>query len=708
MIRDLPESLRKIGFPGDARCLNSWPVRLGVLRLPGTATENVPTHIEPGAREDDRTTPFWIRYGTPPAHNNKVNRMSLPSFAELELSAELQKVLERQGFEGPTPVQTAVLVAVNSSRSAIIAAPAWSGRGTSIAIAAASLAAKGTDGTRVLVLAGTRSRAFHLSELISNMAAGRKSTPVAALVSGQSAARRSALLEKEPGIVVATPGVVRQAIHDQRLTFNSLVCTFIDGIDEQLDGGMEEDLEAILAAIPAGKPVVALATSISRDLETLTARRMADADRLVSEPASTPANLTWFSVDSAEKFQSFTVLADRHDLNRALVLVNNRQTAESLAERLTAAGYSADAVHTGASATVRERAVKRFRQGSCSFLVGTARGLAELELESVDAAVHWDWPLDDADFGLRHRHLRSGGLAFALAAGRELVRARSISRRGAPVRLGRLPLLGELAELRLHANVSRIREALAGRNPAASRSVVDLLMAEGFEPAVIAGAAIRLLGAPELPTLPPPPPPVVPERPAPTVEPVENGSPREEAPAAETEPSGYDTGDWSPGVGASVNASEPEETSGTSGYEGSEDGGYAYSDNASEDGVVYPPEANFGDEESSVESGGGDRQGRRGRRGGRTRGRAGEGAGASAGMKRLWLNVGRMDRIQPRDIVGCILGETGLPPATVGRVQLFERHTLVDVSATFESQILEALNRAAVRGRKLKAKVAAY
>lgn len=77
-------------------------------------------------------------------------------------------------------------------------------------------------------------------------------------------------------------------------------------------------------------------------------------------------------------------------------------------------------------------------------------------------------------------------------------------------------------------------------------------------------------------------------------------------------------------------------------------------------------------------------------------------------MKRLWLNVGRMDRIQPKDIVGCILGESGVPPVSVGRVQLFERHSLVDVSVSFESQILEALNRTNVRGRKLKAKVAAY
>lgn len=657
--------------------------------------------------------------------------MSLPSFAELEVSADLQKAMDRLGFEAPAPVQTAVLLAVNASRSAVIAAPAWSGRGTALSLAAVKYSAKGDAGIRALVLAGTRSRVFHLAELIGSLTAGRKGIAVAALVSGQSAARQAELLKKEPAIVVATPGVLRQALHAGSATLDPSVAILVDGADEQLDGGLEEDLEAVLAAAPPQRVVVALATTITRDLEALTARRIAEADRLVSEPAPAPANLTWFSLEGAEKFQSFTVLADRHDLNRALVWVNNRNTAEALADRLTAAGYAAEAVSSDASATVRDRAVKRFRQGSVAFLVGTTRALTELEIDPVDAAIHWDWPLDDSEFAARHQRLRNNALAFALASGRELVRARAISRRGSPVRMGRLPLLGELAELRLHANVARIREALAGRNPAACRSVVDLLMAEGFEPAVIAGAAIRLLGAPELPSLPPPPPPVV-ERPvpahAPAPAPVPPPAPpisqitiEEPEPIPAADPS-YDQADWSPGVGASANTEESEGDGGNGnqsqdgGYDQG-DSGYTYSDNAAEDGVVYPPGANFGDEEGGPEMGGGDdRQGRRGRRGGRNRGGAGGGGGgrggdggpATSGMKRLWLNVGRMDRIQPRDIVGCILGETGLPSATVGRVQLFERHTLVDVSATFESQILEALNRAAVRGRKLKAKIAAY
>lgn len=633
----------------------------------------------------------------------------MPSFATLELSAELQKALERLGYEAPAPVQVAVLVASNAGRSAVIAAPAFSGRGTALALAALTRAASGGNGVRSLLVAGTRTRVFHLVGLVGALnAAGRKGLPVAALVSGQSPERQAALLESGPAILVATPGVVRKAIHDGVLKLDDLKTLLVDSADELLDGGLGEDLEAIIAAAPPQRAVVALATLISRDLEDLTARRIPEADRLVSELPPPPPGLTWFSMESGEKLQSFTALVDRHHLNRVLVWVNSRNSAETLAERLTEAGYAAEAITNDSTAAARERSLKRFKQGSVSTLVGTVAGWSGLDLEGVDAVVHWDWPLDDAELSARHQPLREGGFGFALASGRELVRARAISRRGSPARLGRLPLLGELAELRLHANVARIREALAGRNPAACRSVVDLLMAEGYEPAVIAGAAIRLLGTPELPTLPPPPAPPASE--APVASPTPAGAPAESL-APETETAVYDAADWSPGVGA-ASSDEPEGSpvaEGEGGYDSAGESGYTYSDNAAEDGVVYPPGANFGDDELGPEGGTEDRPGRRGRRGGRGRGsRGAEGGPTSSGMKRLWLNVGRMDRIQPRDIVGCILGETGLPSATVGRVQLFERHTLVDVSATFEGQVLDALNRASVRGRKLKAKIAAY
>jgi ATP-dependent RNA helicase DeaD len=77
-------------------------------------------------------------------------------------------------------------------------------------------------------------------------------------------------------------------------------------------------------------------------------------------------------------------------------------------------------------------------------------------------------------------------------------------------------------------------------------------------------------------------------------------------------------------------------------------------------------------------------------------------------MTSVWISVGEADGITPRDIVGCILGETGLPANTVGQVRIAERHTIVSVPRTDAGKILSALNHAQLRGRRVRAKFSEF
>lgn len=75
-------------------------------------------------------------------------------------------------------------------------------------------------------------------------------------------------------------------------------------------------------------------------------------------------------------------------------------------------------------------------------------------------------------------------------------------------------------------------------------------------------------------------------------------------------------------------------------------------------------------------------------------------------MTRLWLGIGTENQVGSDEIKGCILGETGLPPESVGVIDVRERHAFVDVSAGHAAGILAKLNRTSLGGRKLKAKTA--
>ena len=73
---------------------------------------------------------------------------------------------------------------------------------------------------------------------------------------------------------------------------------------------------------------------------------------------------------------------------------------------------------------------------------------------------------------------------------------------------------------------------------------------------------------------------------------------------------------------------------------------------------------------------------------------------------RLWMSLGEAQGILPIDIVNTVAGETGLPGKVVGTVDVREKHLFVDVASEHANSIIAKLNRAEIKGHKVKVKVA--
>ena len=90
----------------------------------------------------------------------------------------------------------------------------------------------------------------------------------------------------------------------------------------------------------------------------------------------------------------------------------------------------------------------------------------------------------------------------------------------------------------------------------------------------------------------------------------------------------------------------------------------------------------------------GDRDGK-GRKGGRS-GPSGE------GMTRLWVAAGREAGIRPQDLVGAIAGETKLKGKDIGAIEIADRFSLVEVPEAAVDEVLWAMRRTTLKGRKTK------
>jgi ATP-dependent RNA helicase DeaD len=75
-------------------------------------------------------------------------------------------------------------------------------------------------------------------------------------------------------------------------------------------------------------------------------------------------------------------------------------------------------------------------------------------------------------------------------------------------------------------------------------------------------------------------------------------------------------------------------------------------------------------------------------------------------MIRLTFNLGHEQQITPGDFVGVIAGVTRLSKEVVGRIDILDRETLVDVSDESANLVLKKLNGIKFKGHKLAVSIA--
>ena len=76
---------------------------------------------------------------------------------------------------------------------------------------------------------------------------------------------------------------------------------------------------------------------------------------------------------------------------------------------------------------------------------------------------------------------------------------------------------------------------------------------------------------------------------------------------------------------------------------------------------------------------------------------------ATPAWAKLFVGVGERDGLKPGDILGAITGETGVPGDAVGRIDIKESHSLVEVHDSVARRVIQAINGTTIKGRAVRA-----
>ena len=69
------------------------------------------------------------------------------------------------------------------------------------------------------------------------------------------------------------------------------------------------------------------------------------------------------------------------------------------------------------------------------------------------------------------------------------------------------------------------------------------------------------------------------------------------------------------------------------------------------------------------------------------------------GMVRLFINIGKKQRVRPGDILGAIAGESGMDGKLIGTIDMYDKYTFVEVPREYAREVLNAMKNVKIKGK---------
>ncbi|HTD65300.1 MAG TPA: DEAD/DEAH box helicase [Candidatus Limnocylindria bacterium] len=656
-------------------------------------------------------------------------------FSELNLSPELLRAIEKLGFEQAAPIQAEAIPVLMAGKDVVGQSQTGSGKTAAFAIPAIEKVDPQQRSTQVLILCPTRELAVQVSEEVHKLAFFKRGVHALPIYGGQSYDRQLYGLKQGAHIVIGTPGRVMDHMRRGTLKLDALKMVILDEVDVMLNMGFRDDIEIILQGTPATRQTVFFSATIPRPIQDLIQKyaREPQSVRIEQKAVTVPTvEQVYYEVDRRWKIELLTRLIDIHDYKLGIVFCNTKRMVDDLVDHLNAQGYSADRLHGDMSQNMRDRVMNKFRKSGLEFLVATDVAARGIDVEDVQVVFNYDLPYDPEDYV--HRIGRTGragrsGRAISFVAGRELFQIQQIERfTKTRVHRAKVPTPGEVEEARTNVFLDKLRATLTSGEYTKQDHLVERLLEEGFTSTDIVSALMHLLqkgeqAKPAAATAPQhreenydrPERPERPERSGGFRERRDDRFQEREPRAgkfrdAAERPARFPEQREAPprkkfpvasGVIAKTappSVAPKERTMPAAATETKEKimpvAAGPISDDARK--MLARPGRVAPDEEPPKKSGPATERG--------------PGAKASratpVNQTRLYMNVGAEMQVEPRDVVGAIMGETGLPPETIGRIDVRERHLFVDVASHHANAIIAKLNRTRIKGERLKVKVA--
>jgi len=331
------------------------------------------------------------------------------TFAALGLPAPLLEALAAVGYETPSPIQAATIPHLLTGRDVLGQAQTGTGKTAAFALPLLARIDASVAKPQALILAPTRELAIQVAEALQKYAAKLPGFHVLPIYGGQSYQPQLAALKRGVHVIVGTPGRIIDHLDRGSLKLDALKTLVLDEADEMLRMGFIDDVEKILQKTPADKQVALFSATMPPPIKRIAntyLREPAEVSITSSTKTATLVRQRCLIVSPHAKLDALTRILEVEPFEGLIIFTRTKIATEELADKLSARGYSAAALNGDIQQQQRERTVNKLKDGSIDIVVATDVAARGLDVERVSHVINYDVPTDPESYV--HRIGRTG------------------------------------------------------------------------------------------------------------------------------------------------------------------------------------------------------------------------------------------------------------------------------------------------------------
>lgn len=342
-------------------------------------------------------------------------------FTDYNFKQQTKAFIEYNQFITPTPIQKEVIPYILKNKNVIGIAQTGTGKTHAFLIPIMERIDTTKDEVQVVISAPTRELAMQIYTRAKEMNEIDSSIDIRLITGGIDRIKMSGQLKKQPHIVVATPGRLKDLfINEKLLRLDSVSLFVVDEADMTLEYGFLEDIDAVAGKMRRDLQMLSFSATIPQQLQIFLKKYMTGAITVnINSKEVTNTKIDHILVPCKHKSYEEKLLEILPKIKPyvCLIFANTRKDASSVASALRDKEIKVVELHGDLQPRERKNAMKNIMNLQESYVVATDIAARGIDIDGVSHVISLGFPKESAFYIHRSgRTARAGrdGICYAL------------------------------------------------------------------------------------------------------------------------------------------------------------------------------------------------------------------------------------------------------------------------------------------------------